>query len=223
MKYYLFKLTDYDENKIYNIGDNVLEKYIIKTTSTKIEKYTNDTSILGWSNIKFKDYLFIREQIKQCVDNFEKLSIQEKELLLEYCAYEPKILIEYIIQRDNKSQVEAYNDYLLYRSKDIKKASICFAKRLEKPELTQIIIKYLGMSGGEQFMNEIRPFVQDMKETAIIGTQYGNTRDGLLDYIESTSSYVDSGLKDYTITTGLTLEMLIKDLKNLILDGFVAL
>ena len=41
-----------------------------------------------------------------------------------------------------------------------------------------------------------------------------------MDYIESTGSYTDAGLENYDINPGLTLEGLVKTLKDILYYGY---
>jgi len=56
---------------------------------------------------------------------------------------------------------------------------------------------YLGQSEGEILLDNIRTFREDIKSDSVLGTEYGNSREGLLDFINSTASYTDAGLKSF--------------------------
>jgi hypothetical protein len=223
-KYYIYKYITYDPNKIYEVGEILPETYIYETGttgSTFHKGYEDITTIKSWSETKKFDYVLRRNQMKLCSSGvgFATLNTEEKDIVLNNSAEEPMTLIVYIMTRDQVSQAVAYDEYLTIRSIDIRNAANCYGVRIDDSFFTKTIIKYLGMINGEVFLDAIRNFVSDLKDVALLGTEYGNNRDGILDYIESTGSYTDSGLLDYDIETGYTLEGFIEQLKKIIYYG----
>ena len=172
---------------------------------------------------QFNDYCFIRqvlsEQMEGSPNPFWSLSDAEKEIIAKYCATDEITLVTYYMMQ-GMSQFEATKAYIYERSVDVRNAADCYYARLTSPSFTASIMLYLGPVQGETFVDAIRNFASDVKDIARVGTNYGNINDGILDYIESTGSYVNGGLKNYTITPGLTLAGLIKELKDIFYHGY---
>ncbi len=138
--------------------------------------------------------------------------------VLKYCATDATTLVGYLMGT-GLSQSDAILKYKENRAEDIRMASGAAELRINSTPFTFAIIKYLSEADGQSFIDATRNLVIDFKTIALTGTNYGNVRDGIMDYIESTGGYSAGGLKDFTIETPYELFDLISDLKKIIIHG----
>jgi hypothetical protein len=76
------------------------------------------------------------------------------------------------------------------------------------PKMMQIGIKYLtwidpvsnelDTTQANNLTNAIQGFLTELERYGLLGIEYGDEREGLMDYFESTNAYTSGGLKNYT-------------------------
>ena len=212
------------------IKDKTTNKYSIINdvdfdSAIHIDRTNN---VIYWKmNAHLADYCYIRDRITEAViasGGFSALrSDVEKDICLEYTKSVSDVeLIGYLIGK-GMTQEEAQFTYLQYRANDIRNAAQCFSDRIDKAEFTVIVMKYLGQDGGTTFLDNCRNFISDLKTSAILGTQYGNTIDGIFDYIEDTGGYLTvPGLSSFFTLPDeqTTLDAMRKELKDLLYYGY---
>ena len=147
------------------------------------------------------DYISIRNLMSDALINrggFSELnSDEEKDIVLKYTKLViPEEAISYFMNK-GFTYNEAQSKYLLLRTTDIRNAANCFKDRIESPEFMVIIYSYLGATNSEIFIDNARNFLFDLMNTAIIGTEYGNTRNGFMDYVNDTGDYVGTGASTF--------------------------
>ena len=71
---------------------------------------------------------------------------------------------------------------------------------MNKASLQVIFIIFLGEEQSSTINDALRNFKSDLCSIALLGTMYGDNRDGLMDYLESSGSYTAGGLKSYTMS-----------------------
>lgn len=203
-------------------GNNSYNKYIFVTGDSMDPNYIDITSCYNWDNIglEYFDYVFVRDQIKMFVSamTFNNLSEIDKEVALTYCASDMTTLITYLMMQ-GYSQQEAIDIYITKRAVDIRNASLSCEKRIKSSEYIKSIISFLPEEYAVQFLDATRNFSIDYQNIALFGTQYGDYRDGIMDYIEGTGSYVGGGLRNYPTYPGLNIENLIILLHNILVKG----
>ena len=206
------ELIKYKNNKKYGIIlDDEFDSNIHLKVKQSIENWDIFTDNKG-------DYMIIRREIRELVKNIGFENIKSKDIVLKYCATEPSKLIGYLMGQ-GYSQLDAINKFKENRAMDIRLASVSAEKRIDSVAFTYSTIKYLSEDDGQTFIDATRNFVIDFKTIALTGTNYGNSIDGIMDYIESTGSYINGGLKNYPINPPYTLEEFITELKNIIIYG----
>ena len=166
------------------------------------------------------DYMIVRRAIRDivAVDGFSNVKELTKKHVVNYCAADANTLVGYYMGL-GLSVSDAVFRYKTKRANDIRRASEAAELRVNSNAFTFAIIKYLSEDDGQTFIDATRNFVIDFKTIALTGTNYGNSIDGIMDYVESTGSYVNGGLKNYSIVAPYTLEELITDLKKIIVYG----
>lgn len=170
----------------------------------------NDSDVLPVKD----DYYTSRLQLKESFTGilFADLSDENKEIAAKYCLYDDLTLVSFYMSQ-GLAQADAIIKHKVRRAEDITKA----AKTCEARADT-CVVKYIAIHDASAFMDAIRNFVQDYKSIAHLGTNYGQDRDGLLDYIEATGSYTNAGLSSYTFEYG-TYEDCKNEFKNYLVYG----
>ena len=168
------------------------------------------------------DYCFIRDIISFIMTDsggFNNLKNNDKDIALIYTRnVSDADGITYLMNQGIPLQ-NAQFQYILYRTEDINQASNSYGNRSSDNYLKALVIKYLGQEQSETFSAAIRNFVLDLKETAILGTNYGNFREGIMDYLEGTAGYEGKGLRNYFAEYNDYLACL-KELKDFLYWGY---
>lgn len=217
----LIKLNDntgyWELNKLNHLDD------LIVFSDTVEEGYTDITTIELIGKLKYNkyDYHYIKNKIKELVTSlgFENITPAEKTIIAKYCAVDADTLISYYVETYTLSMEEAIFKYKVCRSINISETAKALKKRASSPVVIYIAIKYMSEVDASAFSDAIRNLIIDMKLYAHLGSSYGQTRDGIMDYIEGTGSYVGAGLSSYTFENGFTYEQCRDEFKNYLLYG----
>lgn len=175
-----------------------------------------------------KDYVWERDTLRQIAHTkWDSLNDNSKEIIGIYCAVGMDTLIGYYMSK-GMSQNDATMKYLNNRIEDIKNAAKAYCGRINNNTLQVNIILFLGEAQGSTFNDAVRNFKSDLCSIALLGTQYGDSRDGFMDYVESTGSYTSGGLKSYTMSDDMVAvygsqdaarQALVKIIHNIIIKG----
>ena len=186
-------------------------------------------SVAYWHICKeLADYSYIRMRIGIVIENlggFNNLrSDDDKDIALIYTKNIDIADAIIYYMNNGLTQDEATRKYLDLRSFDISNSAKAYSDRAYSHEVRASILMYLGRSAGEILLDNIRSFREDLKSDSVLGTNYGNSREGLLDFIESTASYEGAGLKSFfDLTNEIELAkytLLLNSLMNLIYWGY---
>jgi hypothetical protein len=191
--------------------------------------YSN--SIYHWYHfgVNLTDFVYARKRIKDIVAEVGYDNVKHKDIVNKLCVADMNDIIAYYMNEEGLSQLEATQKYLDNRADGIIKAGQCYSKRLESKEVIATIMLFIGRSQGLSLLDAVRNFKEDLRTVGLLGTQYGNDRDGIMDYFESTGSYEDSGIKSYTISDDMinaygdeetARQEFVKKLHFLVIDKF---
>jgi hypothetical protein len=166
------------------------------------------------------DYHKERGELKDLATSmgFDNMTEKEKELCAKHCLVDANTLIVYYLGR-GLTMEDAVTKYKVRRSIDISLAAKALSTRASSPVVTYIAVKYLNEADASAFSDAIRNFVSDLRESAHLGLAYGQARDGIMDYIEATGSYLGAGLKSYSFENGFTYEQCRDEFKNYLVYG----
>lgn len=170
------------------------------------------------------DYCLARDLVSNGVSirgGFNSLkSDEEKEVALKYTRnVSDTDAVPYLMSK-GLSLMEATKQYIDLRSIDIRNAADCYKDRLYSPEFTSALIMSLGQAQAETLLETCRDLFNDLSNTAILGTNYGNNRAGIMDWLEGTDVYIGSGLQGFTFDNGITYEETLKQLKDILYYGY---
>ncbi len=149
----------------------------------------------------------------------------EKDIIIDWYAYPEGSteIVTYLVTTKGMSVNEA-EDYL------IDKWHIYWNSFLEDcPErwsnAAKVTVGYLPFSAASQLLDTVNVLVDKYIIAGRLGIGYGDTSDGLMNFIMSSSGYVGNGLEEYCISQGFTLkkgdyDSFRLDLQNTIIDPY---
>lgn len=122
-----------------------------------------------------------------------------KEAMCEFIAVDMNTFIAYYMGK-GLTQNEALVLFLKERDNQISYSAEALCNRANSSDVFVNLMMFLGESQSVIFNDAVRNFKDDLCSIALLGTEYGDNRDGLMDYIESTGSYANGGLKSYIMS-----------------------
>lgn len=166
------------------------------------------------------DYFGERNQIKELVTakGYENLNDAEKAHAAEYCMLDDATCVDYYMSLGDDLQT-AQTRHLVKRSIHIDNAAKSCRMRSDCPAVKYIAIKHMEEVDAMSFIDAIRNYLEDYSFLAHLGLEYGHSREGIMDYIEATNSYVSAGLSTYNFRTGTSYEACRDEFKNLLVYG----
>ncbi len=89
----------------------------------------------------------------------------------------------------------------------------------------KVTVGYLPFSAASQLLDTVNVLVDKYLVAGRLGIGYGDTSDGLMNFIMSSSGYVGNGLEEYCVSQGFilnkgTYDTLRNDLQNTIIDPY---
>lgn len=180
----------------------------------------NHSGINDDSIIVNNDYYKTRNELRiqyQTI-GWENLTDNEKEISAKYCLFDSTTIITFYISQ-GLSLENAITKYLVRRSIDIDKAAKCCAIRANSKYIKYISIKYMEEADAATFLDAIRNYIVDYSMSAHLGIQYGDSREGVMDYIEATNAYVGAGLSTYAFRSPYTYGQCRDELINYLVYG----
>jgi len=192
--------------------------------------YTNITSIEFMSifgNRAVDTYQTQQKGVRLCgyETGWSAMTDTEKDIIIDWYAYPEGSteIVTYLVMTKGMSQNEA-ESYL------IDKWHTYWNGFLENcPErwsnAAKITIDYLPFSGASLLMDTVNVLVDKYIIAGRLGNGYGDTSDGLMNFIMSSSGYVGNGLEEYCVSHGFTLkkgdyDSFRSDLQNTIIDPY---
>jgi hypothetical protein len=202
-------------NEPFNIifsGETVPTNYSIISSMENWDKYGNEVA---------NDYLVIKDQIKILMKEigWTGLTSQEKDLCIKYYALpdfiQPAI---YLMTEKGMSQAQAQGFIIQNWHIHHKKLLEVCNERWYYVKL--IVASYLSFYDGEELMDLAAPLIFNFIECGRFGKEYGDQRDGLLDFIISKHGFDNQGLREqgYVLNFG-DWDELINNLVNVLLHG----
>lgn len=213
----LFSWVDSDLNgnepfKIINSGDTIPDGFI------------NISSIENWN--KFgdgvaNDYFVYKSEIKTLVGEigWTGLTNNEKDLAIKYYSYPDMTeAITYLMTTKGMTQAQAQGYVLSAWHKHHGNITLSCRQRWYYAKF--VVPQYLSFVDAEDLLNIVEPLVFAYHDMGRLGINYGDKKDGIMDYIESTNTYFGQGLKEnnYTLLMG-TWEEFIIAMKNVFVFG----
>lgn len=126
---------------------------------------------------------------------FEELTLPEKQIVANYCAYDDETLVTFYATVETSGDLEAALE--IHADKIgvlVSELQVIAESRISSPFVKVAIMKYLkDRSQIDLFMAAIRNFISDYKFKFHLGVAFGDSTDGLLDYLGNTGGYSEDG------------------------------
>jgi len=206
---------------VYNLDNDRYE--FISHEQFNENEHENANTVFALKLFAYKngaDYCQVRDCLKGIMQtvNLSDLSETEANFVLKHTnALSAETVIAYLMQTYEMSADEAQKRYLQLRVQDIKSAASCYSKRIHSDAFVMTLLMQLGQQQAEEFLFNARIPISDLEQSAILGTTYGNTVSGIMDFIESTGDYTVLGLNQFVSADS---ELTKKELKDILYHGY---
>lgn len=192
--------------------------------STVPSGYTNITSIENWNSFGFSvadDYGVARFAVKALVAEigWTGLTHTEKDIAITYhCAPTSMDAIIHMMTEHGYPQATAQGYVITqWHTYYLQFIEACHSRW---NEVMFLVPQFLSFDDAEDLFDTIDMLIGYYNNAARVGRNYGNSNDGIMDYVQSTNGFVGQGLKEtnYTLLQGdwATMESKIKDI---LVDG----
>jgi hypothetical protein len=213
-------LENWDEKDL----NNNVSFQLIYSGQTIPENYINISSIKNWhlygANVS-NDYLVYKNAIKDIVEKngWLNLSNEEKDLAIQYYSYtNPTEAVIYLMTVKGYNQQQA--QYFLLEQWHKHHANLIVACKQRWYYAKLVVPMFLSFTDSEDLLNTVEPLIFAYVDMGRLGINYGDKKDGIMDYIESTNMFFEQGLKEnnYTLLMG-TWDIFIENMKNVFIEG----
>lgn len=226
----------------YNIGSNVVgvdiltwntidlnnnEPFkIILSTDVIPSGYTDISSITYWDDIGMEisnDYLVVKNEVKELVTliGWSGLTNTEKDIAISYYAYEnAEDAVMYLIMNGICLNENKAIEYLTEKW-HIHHGLVIESLKIRWYYVKLVTSKYLSFKDSlDIFDVTVTNLITNMFNTSLLGYNYGDAKDGIMDFIESTNGFYGNGLRErnYKLNTG-TWDDFIKEIKDVLIYG----
>ena len=205
------------------------DAFVIVSGQT-LNGYDNISSIEHMSNLgsnTINTYQTQQKGVRLCgyETGWSAMTDTQKDIIIDWYAYPEGSteIVTYLVVTKGMSQNEA-ESYL------IDKWHTYWNSFLEDcPERwsnsAKVTVGYLPFSGASMLMDTVNVLVDKYIVAGRLGIGYGDTSDGLMNFIMSSSGYVGNGMEEYCISQGFVLKKgdynsFRLDLQNTLIDPY---
>jgi hypothetical protein len=197
---------------------------IVYSGQTFPQNYVNISSISNWSiygELVSNDYLVYKNAIKDIVDEigWSGLTNIEKDLSIQYYAY-PNATNAVIHLMTTKGYTQPQAQYFMLEQWHKHHGNLINACKQRWYYAKLVVPMYLNFNDSEDLLNTVEPLIFAYNDMGRLGINYGDKKDGIMDFIESTNTFLDQGLKEnnYTLLAGTWTDFIIA-MKNVFVEG----
>ena len=169
-----------------DLNGNSAFQIILSGTSVP-SGYVDISTITYWDSfggIVANDYAVIKFQIKDIVESlgWTGLTNTEKDLAIKYYSYpDPTTAVIYLMTTKGWSQQQAEGFVLQSWHKHHLKNIEAYTQRWNYAKFT--VLSYISRYDGEDLFNTVKPLIDLYVEVGVIGREWGDNNDGIVDYI----------------------------------------
>lgn len=199
---------------------------LIFTGDTVPTGYTDISSIQNWDlfgDMAANDYLVYKSQIKYLVQNigWSGLTTVEKDIAIRYYAYlDSTDAVIYLMQEKGLTQHEA--KVFLIHKWHLHHRLVIESCQQRWYYVKYVIPLYLSFADCEDALanQRVMQLITQLLDLGLLGTEAGDSRSGIVNFLESTGEFANNGLREmgYTLLEG-TWEEFITNTKNVLLEG----
>lgn len=185
--------------QVDDLNDNPPFNYIMSGTTIP-DNYVDISSIENWNNYGFSfanDYSIVKFAIKDIVNfsGWTSLTNDEKDLAIEYYSYpDPTTAVIYLMTTKGMSQQQAQAFLTKSWHKHHLKNIVAYTQRWNYAKYT--VLQFLSRNDSEDLFNTVKPLIDLYIEIGIIGRDFGDNNDGIIDYIYSINGFTGQGLEE---------------------------
>jgi len=178
----------------------------------------------------------VKELVKASPGGFADFNDADKDALCEF-AYGDKTLIVAHYEAKGLSNSDATNLMILKSAENVQRLSLDAIVIAASTKMMLIGVKYLTVvddqgeldsSRAYSLTDAIGDFKNQYRDYAVLGLEYDDEHEGIMDYFESTNSYTSGGLKNYTFNPDIVSAagsedaarlLMVADLQDLFVKG----
>lgn len=187
----------------------------------------------------YQSRFHIKELVDNAVNNIDDFNEADKDAIIEYSYGDRNKMITHLVTVHGYTVNDAKGKVALNAANNQAKLAVCAKIISSSPKIMSIGTKYLGFIDGNgnydtsqafALTSAISDFMTEFERFARLGLNYGDEAEGIMDYFESTNSYAEGGLKNYTFNPDIVSELgsednarlaMVAELKDLFLKGNV--
>jgi len=181
---------------------------VICSGTTVPSGYTEIDTIENWNRFGLQvanDYSVVKFEIKDIAGilGWTGLTNTEKDLAIKYYAYpDPTSAVVYLMTTKGMSQAQAQGFVLQSWHKHHLKNIVAYTQRWNYAKFT--VLQYLSREDGEDLFNTVKTLVDLYIEVGILGVDFNDSSDGIIDYVYSIHGFTGQGLEEnnYTLLQG---------------------
>ena len=185
--------------------------------------YTDISSIINWNQFACSvanDYLVCKNAIKELIieKGWSNLSNDEKDIAIKYYAYSDITSAVIFLMSKGYTQQQAQGFVLLQWHRH--HGNVMNSCKQRWYYVKFIVPQFLSFNDSEDLLNTVEPLIFAYNDMGRLGINYGDKKDGIMDYIESTNAFQGQGLREngYTLLQG-TYDDFILVMKNVFGEG----
>ena len=173
---------------------------IILSGQTVPSGYTDIDDIVNWDKFGLQvanDYSVVKFEIKDIVNliGWTGLTNTEKDLAIKYYAYpDPTSAVIHLMTTKGMSQAQAQGFVLMQWHKHHLRNIVAYRQRWNYAKFT--VLQYISRGDGEDLFNTVKSLVDLYIEVGILGWEYSDFQDGIIDYVYSTHGFTGQGLEE---------------------------
>lgn len=187
----------------------------------------------------YQSRYFIKELVDNAADDIDSFNEVDKDAIVEYSYGNRNMIVTHLVSVHGYTVDEAKSKIAHNAAENQAKLAVCAKRISSSPKIMSIGTKYLGFINGNgnydtsqafALTSAISSFMTEFERFARLGLNYGDEAEGVMDYFESTNSYAEGGLKNYTFNPDVVAELgsedaarlaMISELQDLFLKGNV--
>jgi len=173
---------------------------IILSGETTPEGYVDIDSIEYWDKFALdiaNDYSVVKFQIKEMatIIGWTGLTNTEKDLCIKYYSYpDTTTAVIYLMTTKGMSQAEAQEFVLVSWHKHHLRNIVAYTQRWNYAKFT--VLGYISRDDGEDLFQTVKPLVDSYIEVGVLGWEYSDFQDGIIDYVYSQHGFTGQGLEE---------------------------
>ena len=173
---------------------------VILSGQTIPSGYTDIDTIENWDKFGLQvanDYSVVKFEIKDIVEmsGWTGITNTEKDLAIKYYAYpDPTTAVIYLMTAKGMTQAQAQGFVLrswhIHHLKNI----VAYTQRWNYAKFS--VLQFISRADGEDLFNTITVLIDLYIKVGILGFQYNDNQDGIVDYIYSVHGFTGQGLEE---------------------------